>query len=70
MWRKILTDIVHFIYGVLTVFAPGVVPLVMFLAFALYEVLEYVERCNDVTNDLIEYMLGVVTGALCSYVFA
>jgi len=59
-----LSSLVHILYGVLTVFAPWYIALIMGFIFALYELDEEMHIKDKAYQDIREYGIGLAIGTI------
>lgn len=59
------TQAAHLVYGVITAFSPGILPIVLFLSFYIYELVEFYFVRDEPYIDMVPYMIGLGTGVAC-----
>lgn len=62
--RRAITSKIHYIAGFITAFAPPYLAVLLFLAFTLYEVFEYLRLHDTLYLDYREYAVGLYIGSI------
>lgn len=62
--KRKLSSLAHMLYGVLTVFAPMHIAVIMFVAFLAYELDEQLHIKDKAYKDIAEFIIGLVIGVI------